>query len=344
MPRRLVNLLLLALSVLLAASGLLGWLVPGAAANTWYDLHRLLGVTLLLALVWKVPIARGSLARRLTRPRLRSSVVPGLLAGVAALGALGLGLAWTLDLIGLDSFGGYSPLNVHVQAGLLLLPLLTWHLTRRWERKPPLTSLVRRRVLAQLVGVGGAAIVGWQTIEVLAAAAVPVGTRRTSGSKHAGSFTGNALPETIWLFDGVPTIDAAAWTLQIVAPEQGITTLSILDLADLPRVTMDAVLDCTGGWWSEQRWSGWHVGDILALAGVDPRADGTATVASASGHYWTFSLFALRSMLLATHLGDEPLSPGHGAPVRLVAPDRRGVQWVKWVTRIELLSQEGSPA
>ncbi|TMD59944.1 MAG: sulfite oxidase, partial [Chloroflexi bacterium] len=40
-------------------------------------------------------------------------------------------------------------------------------------------------------------------------------------------------------------------------------------------------------------------------------------------------------MLLATHLGGETLSPAHGYPVRLVAPGRRGFQWVKWVSRIE---------
>ena len=42
-------------------------------------------------------------------------------------------------------------------------------------------------------------------------------------------------------------------------------------------------------------------------------------------------------MLLATHVGGEPISPGHGAPVRLVAPNRRGFQWVKWVDRIAML-------
>jgi DMSO/TMAO reductase YedYZ molybdopterin-dependent catalytic subunit len=36
-----------------------------------------------------------------------------------------------------------------------------------------------------------------------------------------------------------------------------------------------------------------------------------------------------------------PLSPGHGAPVRLVAPGRRGFWWVKWV---ESVTVEPEPA
>ena len=43
-----------------------------------------------------------------------------------------------------------------------------------------------------------------------------------------------------------------------------------------------------------------------------------------------------RRLLLATHVGDEELSHDHGAPLRLVAPDHRGFQWIKWVTRLEL--------
>jgi DMSO/TMAO reductase YedYZ molybdopterin-dependent catalytic subunit len=38
--------------------------------------------------------------------------------------------------------------------------------------------------------------------------------------------------------------------------------------------------------------------------------------------------------LIATKLGGLPLDAGHGFPVRLVAPDRRGYWWVKWVTAI----------
>ena len=43
-----------------------------------------------------------------------------------------------------------------------------------------------------------------------------------------------------------------------------------------------------------------------------------------------------RSYILATHVGGEPLSRGHGFPARLVAPDKRGFEWVKWVEEIEV--------
>ena len=51
-------------------------------------------------------------------------------------------------------------------------------------------------------------------------------------------------------------------------------------------------------------------------------------------------------MFVATHVGDEPLTHGHGAPARIVAPGRRGFQWVKWIVRIELIENQdyGAPA
>jgi DMSO/TMAO reductase YedYZ molybdopterin-dependent catalytic subunit len=46
-----------------------------------------------------------------------------------------------------------------------------------------------------------------------------------------------------------------------------------------------------------------------------------------------------RQALLALQVGDELRDHGHGAPLRLVAPGRRGFQWVKWVTQIEVLTK-----
>jgi DMSO/TMAO reductase YedYZ molybdopterin-dependent catalytic subunit len=43
-----------------------------------------------------------------------------------------------------------------------------------------------------------------------------------------------------------------------------------------------------------------------------------------------------RSALLATSVAGGPLPAANGAPCRLVVPDRRGLDWVKWVDEVSL--------
>ena len=75
--------------------------------------------------------------------------------------------------------------------------------------------------------------------------------------------------------------------------------------------------------------------DVLERAGADPEAR-SVTVRSATGYWRRFSMEEARGYLLATHVGGEPLWHGHGAPVRLVAPDKRGFEWVKWVVSLRV--------
>ena len=60
-------------------------------------------------------------------------------------------------------------------------------------------------------------------------------------------------------------------------------------------------------------------------------------VISVTGFRRRLPLSGAGGLLLATHAAGRPLSPGHGAPVRLVAPGRRGFWWVKWVERVEVV-------
>jgi DMSO/TMAO reductase YedYZ molybdopterin-dependent catalytic subunit len=211
-------------------------------------------------------------------------------------------------------------MNVHVFAGLALAALTAVHLVWRWETQPPLGRVLSRRTLLRLGGLGLGALV----VTLVADAIEPL--RRATGSKHAGSFTANAMPVTTWVLDAVPQLDAREWRLEVMGREIGYD-----ELASLPRHEVSAVLDCTAGWWSEQRWAGVRVGDLLGDA---PARE--VRVVSVTGHAWTFPLAEVREMVLATHLGGEPLTAAHGYPARLVAPGRRGFQWIKWVARIEL--------
>jgi DMSO/TMAO reductase YedYZ molybdopterin-dependent catalytic subunit len=74
---------------------------------------------------------------------------------------------------------------------------------------------------------------------------------------------------------------------------------------------------------------------LLDRAGVQREAR-EVTMESVTGYRHTFRLADVSKALLSTHLGAEPLSAGHGYPLRLVVPGRRGYQWVKWIQRIDV--------
>jgi hypothetical protein len=318
MPRRLTNDLLLALLLAQVLGGVLGWAWPQAQAGPLYELHRALGIGVLLLLGWKQSIALASLRKRITPRRQDWTVLWGAIAGVGLLLTLLIGLAWTLGLISFDLLWGYSPLNIHVFIGIGLVPFVAVHLWLRRRQNAISVPVRSRRTLLRVGGLTLATLVGWQAIERLTPA-----IRLPSGSKPTASFSANAFPAEIWLFDAVPLLDPQSWRMQV-----GGRALSLGDLSAYPTRTVQAVLDCTSGWWSEQVWSGVGLLDVMGDVGE-------VTVTSVTGHRIVLPPEDARGAILATHVGGEVLSPGHGYPVRLVVPTRRGYFWVKWVATIE---------
>jgi DMSO/TMAO reductase YedYZ molybdopterin-dependent catalytic subunit len=325
--RRLTNDLLLALVLAQVLGGLLGWALPVETAAPLYSLHRALGVGLIVMLGWKQAIVLASLRRRVLRRRAWDrSVVWGSLAGVALLGTLALGLAWTFNLISFDWLWGYSPMNVHVALGIAVVPLVAFHMLQRRRENALSLPVLSRRSALRVSGLAVATLVGWQAIERLAPA-----VRKVSGSKQTDSFSANAFTAEIWLFDRVPVISSDTFQLSILNQSRSVPDLVAVHS---PR-EVQAVLDCTSGWWSEQVWQGVGLLDVLRSAGLPGNARQIA-VESVTGHRIELPVAELGNALLATHVGGEVLSAGHGYPVRLVVPGRRGYQWVKWVSRIDL--------
>ncbi|HEV8669325.1 MAG TPA: molybdopterin-dependent oxidoreductase [Candidatus Limnocylindria bacterium] len=328
MPRRLVNLALLVAVPVLVATGLLAWVAPRPIADALLVLHRVAGAGLVLVLAWKYGIARRSVRRR-TRGRPGLGLAVSASASLALLLVLGLGLAWSIGLVSFDRPLPYSLLNVHVFVGVALVPLMVAHAARRWESRPAVADLGGRRVALRALAVGVGAVVATTALDRFGVA------RRATGSRAAAAFSGNDFPLTIWAFDAVPAIDLASWRMHVDGSVASPGALTYHELLSLSSTERDAVLDCTGGWWTEQRWRGVTLADLLDRQGVASATE-RVTVMSLTGHAWSFPMAEAERLLIATHVGGETLSPGHGYPARLIAPDHRGFQWIKWVSHVHV--------
>ena len=325
------NSLLLFFLGLELVSGFFG-LVSGSQDRAVYiQAHRIAGYGILAILVWKTI----NVVLSLKRPRAGSVRAASLLLSVLLVVTLVLGFAWSL--VGPYYWWLFSGVSWHIYTGVAIVPLLVWH---SWHttKRAPLAFWTERRQFLRIAGMAGAGFVVWQLSEgVVRAAGLSGQSRRFTGSYEAGSFTGNDFPRVSWLNDDPDRIDADTWTLKVHGAAMRRLSLTAADLsADYwMKGQMEATLDCTGGWHSTQEWQGAALADVLDAAQPSESAR-SIVVRSVTGYNRRYSLDDAREFLLATHVGGEPLSHGHGAPVRLVAPGRRGFEWVKWVTEVEV--------
>jgi len=166
---------------------------------------------------------------------------------------------------------------------------------------------------------------------------------------------------TVHHFDW-PVIDAAGWKLEIDGLVNNPMTLTLDDIKARPSQDVMFTLECSGNHGfpdfttaiGNAEWVGTSLASILEEAGV--KGDGIEvafwgndvgdiTLKDAIRDVAMHQNFA-RSMSLADAMSphnilchtmnDQPLSPAHGFPVRLIAPGWYGIANVKWLKRIEI--------
>ncbi len=164
----------------------------------------------------------------------------------------------------------------------------------------------------------------------------------------------------------IPELDERSWRLEIAGNVERPQSLSLAEVRARPAHTVAVTMECAGNgrarlsprpvsqpWLVEAigtaEWTGTSLRDLLAEAGVGENTVELVFRGADHGvqgeveHDYARSL-PLREatrpeVLLAYEMNGRALEPQHGAPLRLLVPGWYGMTSVKWLTRIEAVTE-----
>lgn len=138
--------------------------------------------------------------------------------------------------------------------------------------------------------------------------------------------------------NGTQYTDTSEYRLSMTGLVTNTTVLTYSQILDThPHYTKVVTLNCVEGWSATILWEGVRVSDLIKDAGINPRAN-TVIFHATDGYTTSFPLSYImeNNILLAYKMNNVTLDPEHGYPFRLVADDKWGYKWIKWVDGIEL--------
>lgn len=142
---------------------------------------------------------------------------------------------------------------------------------------------------------------------------------------------------------GIQTIDISSYHLKIQGLVQNSVSLTYNEILDMQPYEKLVILHCVEGWDATILWKGVLIGDLISLAGVESKAD-TVIFHCVDG-YTTFlplDTIVNQKIILAYSSNGITLPAELGYPFIVVAEDKLGYKWARWVDSIEL--SDGSQA
>ena len=169
----------------------------------------------------------------------------------------------------------------------------------------------------------------------LAASTRPDGSPRLPPGQHA--------VEKILDMGGTPgTATVANWNLRIHGEVERPIVLSYEDLLNLDQVHIICDVHCVTGWTLlDSSWTGVRLETIMDR--VKPsRSGGFIIFEAAEGYTSNVPISDARkeNVLLAHSFFGEKLQRAHGAPVRVVIPDRYFYKSAKWIEAVKVTSRD----
>ena len=136
---------------------------------------------------------------------------------------------------------------------------------------------------------------------------------------------------------GTQNIDREDYRLQVDGLVENPRNITYEEIIGLPQTSKVVDLNCVEGWSFTAKWTGVKVAEILEETGAMENAT-TVIFYSADGYSTSLDKDYLleNDIILAYKLNDVTLPPERGFPLQLVAEDKYGYKWAKWIVRIEL--------
>ncbi len=140
---------------------------------------------------------------------------------------------------------------------------------------------------------------------------------------------------------GTQIIDRDTYILTVDGLVDNPLSITYDQLLEYPQESWLMDLNCVEGWSFTAKWTGPQLNSIFNDAGVQPEAKIVIfyTTDVPEG-YSSLDLDYIRdnNIIIALKLNDITLPYDRGFPFQVVAKDKYGYKWAKWVTRIELSS------
>lgn len=136
---------------------------------------------------------------------------------------------------------------------------------------------------------------------------------------------------------GPQYIDVAAYSLTIDGLVEQPAALAYDEVLDNQKYTKVVTLHCVEGWSVDILWEGVLLADLFEGVDVQASAD-TAIFYSVDGYSTSLPLQTIleKQLMIAYKMNGVVLPPERGFPFQLVAEDKLGYKWIKWITRIEM--------
>ncbi len=136
---------------------------------------------------------------------------------------------------------------------------------------------------------------------------------------------------------GAQYVDIISYRLTVDGLVEKPTDFTYEEVLRFENYTKAVTLNCVEGWSVDILWEGVRLADLFDSVVVDSGAN-TVIFHSADGYTTSLPLAVVlgRDMILAAKMNGIVLPPQRGYPFQLVAEDKLGYKWAKWITRIEL--------